>query len=80
MIEINKELQIEIGPISPEAMSYDNAILYCFSINIDGKIGWRIPTLDEYLASNAMGWYIRDSLRHSGGLYNVTPVRDLKDD
>lgn len=27
--------------------SYHDAKLYCFSLNIDGKIGWRLPTCDE---------------------------------
>jgi hypothetical protein len=72
--------KIEIGPISPEAMSYDNAIMYCFSFNLDGKIGWRMPTRNEYLESDAIGWYVHDKLRHSNDLYQVTPVRDLKDD
>jgi hypothetical protein len=80
MIETNKELKIEIGPISPESMSYDNAMLYCFSFNLDGKIGWRMPRFNEYIASNAMGWYVHDDLRHTNELYPVTPVRDLKDD
>ena len=72
--------KIEIGPISPEAMCYDNAIMYCFSFNLDGKIGWRMPTRDEYLGSDASGWYVDDVSRHSNNLYPVTPVRDLKDD
>ena len=72
--------KIEIGPISPEAMCYDNAIMYCFSFNLYGKIGWRMPTRNEYLESDAIGWYVHDKARHSGDLYSVTPVRDLKDD
>ena len=72
--------KIEIGPISQESMSYDNAILYCFSVNIDGKIGWRMPTFYEYIELHAMGWYVYDDLRYSNDLYPVTPVRDLKDD
>lgn len=73
-------MNFEIAPKSSHQMSYDNAILYCFSLNIDGKIGWRMPTLNEYLGSDAMGWYILDDLRHYNDLYHVTPVRDLKDD
>lgn len=72
--------KIEIGPISQESMSYDNAILYCFLFNLDGKIGWRMPTFNEYIESDAMGWYVYDVSRHSNDLYPVTPVRDIKDD
>lgn len=38
--------------ISPEEhwkveMLFDDARMYCFSLNIDGKVGWRLPTLIE---------------------------------
>ena len=72
--------KIEIGPASSHAMRYDEAVLYCFILEIDGKIGWRMPTLDEYLGSDAMGWYVHDSCRHYNDLYPVTPVRDLTHD
>ena len=41
-------MNFEIAPKSTEieANWYD-AKLYCFSLNIDGKTGWRLPTLDE---------------------------------
>jgi hypothetical protein len=77
---IDVKLKIEIAPKSDSQMSYNDAILYCFSLNIDGKIGWRMPTLDEYLGTSAMGWYLYDTCRFSGDLYPVTPVRELKDD
>ena len=37
-----------IAPKSTEIQAnwYD-AKLYCFSLNIDGKVGWRLPTKDE---------------------------------
>jgi len=40
---------IELSPIETETFtnSFDAAKLYCFSLNIDGKIGWRLPTSDE---------------------------------
>jgi len=39
---------IEISPKSTETrLNWDDAKLYCFSLNIDGKIGWRLPTKDE---------------------------------
>jgi hypothetical protein len=77
---LDAKLNIELAPASDSQMSYNDAILYCFSLNIDGKIGWRLPTLDEYLGTNAMGWYLHDVLRFGGDLYPITPVRDLKDD
>ena len=54
---------IEIAPKSTEIESnwYD-ARLYCFSLNIDGKTGWRLPTVEELklfytLANDLKGWY-----------------------
>jgi hypothetical protein len=40
---------IEIAPYEywNEELLFQEAKLYCFSLNIDGKIGWRFPTLQE---------------------------------
>lgn len=41
-------MKFEIAPISTEIeANWDDARLYCFSLNIDGKIGWRLPTIEE---------------------------------
>lgn len=77
MIKTNKRLKIEIGPVSDMRMSYNDAMLYCFSLNIDGKIGWRMPTESEYMQTHALGWYMEDDDRDRGGYYKVTPVRDI---
>jgi hypothetical protein len=77
---IDAKLKIEIALVSDSRMSYNDAILYCFSLNIDGKIGWRMPTLDEYLGTSAMGWYLDDRCRFRGELHPITPVRDITDD
>lgn len=29
-------------------LNWHDAKLYCFSLNIDGKTGWRLPTFDEF--------------------------------
>lgn len=41
-------MNFEIAPASTEikATWYDGK-LYCFTLNIDGKIGWRLPTMEE---------------------------------
>jgi hypothetical protein len=41
-------MNFEIAPKSTEIQAnwYD-ARLYCFALNIDGKTGWRLPTLEE---------------------------------
>lgn len=79
MIKINKELNIEIAPESSQSMSYDEAILYCFLLNIDGKIGWRMPREVEYRnCITGCGWF-KNRITALSKL-QVTPVRDLKDD
>jgi hypothetical protein len=41
-------MNFEIAPKSTEIQAnWDNAKLYCFSLNINGKTGWRLPTKDE---------------------------------
>ena len=41
-------MNIEIAPKSTEIQAnWDDARLYCFSLNIDGKTGWRLPTKEE---------------------------------
>lgn len=30
-----------------DTFTYDDARLFCFAVTIDGKTGWRLPTLDE---------------------------------
>jgi hypothetical protein len=72
---------IEIAPIDRELkLNYEEAMLYCFSLNIDGKIGWRLPTKNEWYDNDAlMGcWYIGRPTRLGNWL--LAPVRDIKDD
>jgi hypothetical protein len=41
-------MNFEIAPKSTEIKAtWDEARMYCFSIIIDGKVGWRLPTKDE---------------------------------
>ena len=62
-----------------KTLTYEEAVLYCFSLNIDGKTGWRLPTLREIFTQGLYGWYSGDdNVRNSHG--KVMPVRDLKDD
>ena len=62
-----------------KTLTYEEAVLYCFLLNIDGKTGWRLPTLREIFTQGLYGWYSGDDCnRISRG--KVMPVRDLKDD
>ena len=70
--------KIEIAPTSENWLTYDEALLYCFALNIDGKIGWRLPTDQEFQYHyNIRGWYLNEQCPEP---LPVTPVRDLKDD
>jgi hypothetical protein len=41
-------MKFEIAPKSTEIQAnWDDAKLYCFSLTIDGKTGWRLPTKEE---------------------------------
>lgn len=41
-------MKFEIAPKSTEIQAnWDDAKMYCFALNIDGKNGWRLPTKDE---------------------------------
>lgn len=41
-------MKYQIAPKSTEIQSdWYEARLYCFSLNIDGKVGWRLPTKEE---------------------------------
>lgn len=67
------------------------AIFYCFSLSIDGKTGWRLPTQDEFYDSYfneppfdnekfTSSWFIDD--RDDDGIdlsspYYILPVRDI---
>lgn len=70
---------IEIGERTKFLMTYDEARMYCFSLNIDGKIGWRLPTTNEYMQHSKIteSWHLS---RKMGLKWYVTPVRDIKDD
>jgi hypothetical protein len=70
---------IEIGERTKFLMTYDEARMYCFSLNVDGKIGWRLPTSNEYMQNSKIteSWHLS---RKMGLKWYVTPVRDIKDD
>lgn len=41
-------MHFELSPPEYEkTLTIDEAIMYCYSLNIDGKVGWRLPTISE---------------------------------
>jgi hypothetical protein len=70
---------IEIAPKEYHIRcTYNEAILYCFSLNIDGKTCWRLPRLDEKSECNyKLGWCSDVNYIFPYGNMLVTPVRDI---
>ena len=59
----------------------EEAQLYCFSLNLDGKIGWRFPTLEEcyhFNLSHQDYWHLNDIGTSVDQKYLIFPVRDIK--
>lgn len=77
-------MNIEIAPREYwKKLSWMDAKLYCFSLNIDGKIGWRLPTWVEYdNIQGVCGWTEEDSSVYENSHYPLltSPVRDFKND
>ena len=49
---------IEQAPMTANAMTYEEAAMYCFFLEHNGYRDWRLPTRDEYCqTSNLFGWY-----------------------
>ena len=67
-------MTIEFEPNNnPKVLNYDDAKLYCFALTIDGKTGWRLPTIDElrkiYTEKNVYRtyyWSSTSSIEHAG--------------
>ena len=78
-------MKFEIAPKSTEIQAnwYD-AKLYCFSLDIDGKTGWRMPTKEElneiYQSENdfvgGTYWSSTEGNKGSGGYY-VRAIRSI---
>lgn len=86
---IDNLLKLEVAPVSPTDLTYDEAVLYCFAFEIDGKIGWRVPTyyeLSKFRCSktgispfNYFCWWMDLGIDNRTDRRRVYPIRDLKD-
>ena len=73
-------MSIEIAEVSDKNFTYDEAVIYCFFLQIDGKKGWRLPTEREYNSyNNIWGWYQDDERNKNLHHFRITPVRDIDD-
>lgn len=65
-------MKFEIAPETTEVkLNWDDARMYCFALNIDGKTGWRLPTNEElnliYESTNDfVEWYYWTSTEEYG--------------
>ena len=84
MIVTASEYPYEIAPTSYEReLNWDDAKFYCFSLDINGKTGWCLPTANEMrqmisktlpyadICTNQLCyWTSSDENEHSAGLYD----------
>ena len=78
-------MNIEIAPYHTEKeLSYENALLYCFMLKIDDKVGWRIPTYAELvyihdkLDNDFSGWYLSSKINHINGSIKLKNFSESK--
>lgn len=71
---------IEIASEIKDRVSYNEAWLYCLTLEYDGHKDWRLPSYSEYEDHdlNNQYWYNDDVLQYDPDEYWTTiPVRDL---
>jgi hypothetical protein len=74
--------KIEIAPEEYHIRcTYQEAILYCFTLNINGKTGWKLPTFEEWrVHSDICGWFedrISSYPEEIDSVWFIIPVRDI---
>jgi formylglycine-generating enzyme required for sulfatase activity len=73
------DVKFKVGPLSEEKMQYDEALMYCFMLEVDGERGWRLPTHDEYndiLGLSTQIWYY-DEEHNVGEVWQVQPIKEI---
>ena len=74
-------MNFEIAPKSTETkLNWNDARLYCFGLNIDSKIGWRLPTeaeFREFRAFTGIHWYWSSEERGDRHAKSLYPFPDL---
>lgn len=73
---------IRIAPKSEIAMSYDEAVMYCFLFTHDGHKDWRLPTRSEYHGCQWIDgdtWYLGEDQLDGDENWYVAPIRIVKE-
>jgi hypothetical protein len=76
------ETKFEVAPEQYwKELTVEDAVLYCFALTIDDKVGWRLPTHKEANEMDMYGscWNQIDIKNPdwNGYEYTTIPVRDL---
>jgi hypothetical protein len=67
---------IEFAPTFFPELTYDEAWVYCVTLEHNGHKDWRLPTFVEWSnSSELLGWY-ENSTSHETAVRIVCPVRD----
>lgn len=62
-------MSVELAPEEyRKPLTYEEAIMFCFALDIDGVTGWRMPTLDE------MAWAFDSNILERPLGYGVIPL------
>ncbi len=74
-------MAIELSPKQYQtSLTWDEAKLYCFSLNINGSIGWRLPTINEVVAlklNDGYYWCYQDDTAESEWTSTTNPMNHL---
>lgn len=71
---------IEVAPKEYwKQLTMQDAKLYCFTLNINGKIGWRLPTEREYFNNFGIPMICWNQRYNTGSdiIRETVPVRDV---
>lgn len=62
-----------------DKITYNDAVLYCFALDVDGRSKWRLPTNEERCLHYELSrsWYAGDEYQDIGIVYSAIPVRDI---
>ena len=87
--DIDDSLKLEVAPKKYRLnLTHNEAVMYCFSLNINGKVGWRLPTKLEwstlvtrdtkYNYSFEYNWIAEDQDNvDSDKVYMAIPIRTI---
>lgn len=62
------------------SIDWDTAKFYCFALNVDGRIGWRLPTeaeFREFRSFTGIHWYWSSEERGDRHAKSLYPFPDL---